>query len=415
MGTCRPRPLRRLLALPLLTMAIIVGACGADGSESDNSTNGPDRPAEGNGEPIKIGVVLSKTGNFANLGVGWEAAVKLAAEQVNDAGGAAGRPIELIIKDDGGVPDQAISVTRELIDRENVVAVIGPGLTTTAEAGFPVANQLEVPAISPTIVSPTAAPNNRPWTFSIGAPADYLFEANFPALKKQYPDVKRLAVVIEPECAGCVNETTFMADFFSKNGYTVLNKDKPIALQAGAPDVGAQATAIADLKPDAIVGSAGPNEWARLANELDRRGLDIPAFSGTGPNNPTMLQQAGTSAEGWTVLSPFWDENPASEIQTFVQTMEPLLKAAGRPEGAIVGSDAQYFDALKILVQVVDDTDLDGSTTDEDLRQAIRDGIEELTDFEGVTGKMSMQSNGRMRVTGFMLIAKSGKFVRLEA
>lgn len=403
--------LRWLIAL-LTAVVLLAGACGSD--DDDDATGADTGSGGATGEPIKVGVVLSKSGTFANFGIGEEVAAKLAAQEINAAGGAGGRPIELIIKDDAGTPDQAISVTRELIDRDRVVAILGPGLTTTAEAAFPIANQSKIPTISPTIVSPTAAPKNRPWAYTIGAPADYLFEANFAGIKKAYPNMKKLAVVIDPECAGCKNEATFIADFMSKNGYEVANKSNPIALQAGAPDVGAQATAVADLKPDAIVGSAGPNEWSRLAKELDRRGLDVPAFSGTGPNNPAFLQQAGTAAEGWTVLSAFWEQNPDATVQKFVTDIKPLLKTAGRADGGLIGADAQYYDALKIFAKVITEANVAKDAGVDDLREAIRKGIDGLSGYTGVTGSMSMQPNGRMKVTGYMLVVKGSSFTRLE-
>ena len=400
--------LRWLIAL-LTAMVLLAGACGSDDDDGGGASSGG-----GTGDPIKLGVILPKSGTFANFGIGEEVAAKLAVEEINAAGGAGGRPIELVIKDSAGQPDQAISVTRELIDRDRVVAILGPGLTTTAEAAFPIANQSKIPTISPTIVSPTAAPKNRPWAYTIGAPADYLFEANFGGIKKSYPNMKKLAVVIDPECAGCKNEATFIADFMSKNGYTVANKDNPIALQAGAPDVGAQATAVAALKPDGIVGSAGPNEWSRLAKELDRRGLDIPAFSGTGPNNPAFLEQAGSAAEGWTVLSAFWEQNPDPIVQKFVSDIKPRLSAAGRPGGGLIGADAQYYDAAKIFAKVITDANLADDAGVDELREAIRKGIDGLSGYTGVTGSMSMQPNGRMKVTGYMLVVKGNAFTRLE-
>jgi len=404
----------RWLIVPLVVV-LAAGACGSKSKSSSSNATPTSQAQAAKSEPIKVGVVLDKSGNFANFGIGEEVAAKLAVEEINAAGGAGGRPIELVVKDSGSAPDQAISVTRELIERDKVVAILGPGLTTTAEAGFPIANQSKIPTISPTIVSPTAAPNNRPWTFSIGAPADYLFESNFPGIKTTYPNVKRVAVVIDPECAGCKSEATTIANFLAAQGYTVLNKDNPIAVQAGAPDLGAQATAVVNLKPDAVAGSAGPNEWARLAKELERRNLKVPAFSGTGPNNPAFLQQAGTAAEGWTVLSAFWEQNPDATVQKFVSTIKPRLKTAGRPEGALIGADAQYYDAAKILAKIITDAKLAANASLDDTREAIRKGVSSLADFTGVTGKMSMQANGRMKVTGYMLIVKSGAFTRLGA
>ena len=77
------------------------------------------------GEPVKIGVILALTGAGAGLGIPERNGAVLAEKIINSSGGIDGRPIQLIIEDDGSNPDGAISKANNLIHREKVSALIG--------------------------------------------------------------------------------------------------------------------------------------------------------------------------------------------------------------------------------------------------------------------------------------------------
>jgi branched-chain amino acid transport system substrate-binding protein len=86
------------------------------------------------GEPIKIGAVLSLTGPGAGLGQPERSGILLAEKAINARGGVKGKPIKIIIEDDGSKPDNAKSKAEELIFQEKVVAMIGPSLTASTGA-----------------------------------------------------------------------------------------------------------------------------------------------------------------------------------------------------------------------------------------------------------------------------------------
>lgn len=388
---------RALLAVVTMLVAL---ACGG----------GPSTTSNGGSAPIKIGILTASTGSFGSLGVGEIAAAKVALSEMNSVAG--GPRFELVTKDDAGTPDQAISLTRQLVESDQVDVILGPGLTTTANAGFPLSNQLGVPTMSPTIVSPTAAPSNRPWTFSIGGPADILFPANFPAIKKTIPSVKKFAMAVSPECAGCVSESNFIADFLIQNGYEVVNRNSPVSIPATAADLSAQATTIAGLKPDALVGSASAGQWARLAKELQRRNLNIPAISGTGPGADEFLTTAGSAGENWMVLSAYWADNPDTAKEAAKLT-NAIQAAKNDPKVGVASVDALYYDSMKIVAKVVADNKIIGGDHKK-TRAAIRDGLQKMTGYSGLCGKMSMRNDGRMTIGGYVLADKAGKWSKLS-
>lgn len=92
------------------------------------------------GAPIKIGAVLSLTGPGAGIGQPERNGILLAEKAINERGGVKGRPIKVMIEDDGSKPDNAKSKAEQLIFEEKVVAMIGPTLTASTGAVAAITN-----------------------------------------------------------------------------------------------------------------------------------------------------------------------------------------------------------------------------------------------------------------------------------
>ena len=77
-------------------------------------------------EPVRIGVSLGLTGKYAELGLMHMRAYALWAEEVNKRGGLLGRPVEMVIVDDGSNPANAVEIYRDQISVQRVDHVFGP-------------------------------------------------------------------------------------------------------------------------------------------------------------------------------------------------------------------------------------------------------------------------------------------------
>jgi branched-chain amino acid transport system substrate-binding protein len=104
-------------------------------------------------EPIRVGFVAELTGRQADLGVQERNAAQLAVEKINAAGGVAGRPIELVVRDDRGTSEGAQAGDRELI-ADRVVAIIGHATSGQTIAALPVTETAAMVLISPTSSTP---------------------------------------------------------------------------------------------------------------------------------------------------------------------------------------------------------------------------------------------------------------------
>jgi branched-chain amino acid transport system substrate-binding protein len=105
-------------------------------------------------EPIKIGCVLSLTGPGAGLGLPERNGILLAEKTINERGGIGGRPIRILIDDDGSKPDLAKSKAEAMIFGEKVVAMIGPSLTASTGAIAAITNAEKMAQVTFTGLGP---------------------------------------------------------------------------------------------------------------------------------------------------------------------------------------------------------------------------------------------------------------------
>ena len=98
-------------------------------------------------EPIRIGAVLPFSGGVELYGQQAKLGLDLAVKDINAAGGILGRPIEVIYADDKTRPASAAAATHELIERDGVVAVVGPITSANLNAIAPVAESLKTPLL----------------------------------------------------------------------------------------------------------------------------------------------------------------------------------------------------------------------------------------------------------------------------
>ena len=93
-------------------------------------------------EPVKIGAIFSVTGAASFLGEPEKNTVLMLKEQINKSGGINGRPVEIIIEDSKSDESAAVLAAKKLIERDKVIAIIGPSTTGESMAVIPIATEL---------------------------------------------------------------------------------------------------------------------------------------------------------------------------------------------------------------------------------------------------------------------------------
>ena len=116
-------------------------------------------------ETIKLGAMTSLSGAGAPLGKITETAWKLAIDEINAAGGIAGKQVELIIADTQTDPTHAVSEARRLVENEKIVAMVGPITSQEVIPVTGVTTEAKIAQIS-TAASPDLTPQAAPYHFS---------------------------------------------------------------------------------------------------------------------------------------------------------------------------------------------------------------------------------------------------------
>lgn len=362
-----------------------------------------------NAAEIKIGAAEALTGPAAKYGIPIKNGFLLAVDEINAGGGINGNKITLIIEDEQGKKEEAITVFKKLIFQEKVLMVFGPTLSNSAFAADPVANAAKVVAFgtSNTADGITAI---GPYIFRNSVMESDVLPVTMHAAVKHF-NLKKVAVIYGND------------DAFTKSGYDVFKatlEKQNIAVTdtetyaKGDVDFKAQLTKIKSTNPDAIVCSCLAEEAANIILQTRSLGMKQPFVGGNGFNSPKLFEIAKDAANDTIMGSPWSADNVAPANQAFVSGYKARFKS--EPDQFA----AQAFDAMKLVAAALKKVTLSGKL-DKD-RQSLKDALP-LVKIEGATGKFAFRPAPKKdgKDSGFdadqeaiVNIAKGGKFVLLK-
>jgi branched-chain amino acid transport system substrate-binding protein len=255
-------------------------------------------------DAIRIGEINSYKAQPAFLDPyrkGWE----LALEQVNAAGGINGRKLEIISRDDGATPGDAVRVAEELLSREKVDLLAGGFLSHIGLALTDFARQRKVLFLaSEPLTDKIVWQNGNRYTFRLRSSTYMQTAMLVPEAAKA--NKKRWAIVYPNYEYGQSAAATF------KEQLKKLQPDVEFVGEQAPPlgkvDAGAVVQALADLKPDAIFNVLFAADLAKFVREGNTRGLfKNRTVLGLLTGEPEYLDPLKDEApEGWTVTGYPW-------------------------------------------------------------------------------------------------------------
>ena len=328
------------------------------------------------GDPIRIGVA----GNFGDpLSAPMLHASRLAAEEINAAGGIGGRPVELVEYDDYGDTDSAVVVASALA-ASNVVAVIGHGFSGPTLAAASVYNQAERPvlAITPSASSPEVALAG-PWTFRL-CPSDLAHGAALARWVRTRLNLARGAVLFSNDDYGRGIREVFERDYTGLQGQ-VTESDPYLG---SSPVVEPYLDRIArDGRAEFVLVAGYLEEGTAILRGLRARGLALPVVGGDGLEQ---IERLGPVANGTFVTSSYLPEIPAPGNRRFLEAWGARYPDLPPPNGSGIYS----YTAMHLLKAVIERV---GTS-----RQAVRDALAEVgrgqPPFEGPLGPVAFDENG---------------------
>ena len=224
-------------------------------------------------QTVKVGLLVPLSGPFAPTGKQMVAGAKLYMQQNGDT--VAGKKIELIIKDDGGVPDNTKRLAQELIVNDKVSVLGGFALTPGALAVAPLATEAKVVEIS--MLAATGIVTER---------SPFIVRASFSVPQSIAPladwaaksGIKTVVSVVSDFAPGIDVETNFKQRFEAGGGKVVDALRVPLSSNDFAPAL----QRVTDTRPDAVMvfvpASIGPIFLRQMVERgLDKSGMKIIA------------------------------------------------------------------------------------------------------------------------------------------
>ncbi|HSA59022.1 MAG TPA: ABC transporter substrate-binding protein [bacterium] len=324
---------------------------------------------------IPVGEYGSLTGGTATFGQSSHQGTMLATEEVNAAGGLLGQKVEVITEDDQSRPEEAKTAVLKLIKQNNVVAVIGEVASSRSLAAAPECQKSKIPMISPASTNPKVT--------EIG---DYIFRACFvdtfqgeAMAKFARNDLKLSRVAVLKDVKN--DYSVGLADFFEKTFKAEGGEITVVqSYSEGDIDFRAQLTAIKGQSPDGVFVPGYYTEVGLIARQARELGITVPLMGGDGWDSPKTIEIGGAAVEGSYFGNHYAADDPDPVIQSFIQKFK--AKYGIVPDAmAVLGYDAAslLYDAIKRA----------GSAEP----AKIRDALAATADFQGVSGKLTMDAN----------------------
>jgi branched-chain amino acid transport system substrate-binding protein len=264
-------------------------------------------------ETVKVGLILPMTGAFTSTGKQVEAGARFYIQQNGMT--VAGRKIELILRDDGGVPDNSKRIAQELLARDKVNILAGFGLTPIALAVAPLATETKTPMV--VMAAATAVVTER---------SPYIVRSSFPQAApvvviadwEAKAGLKKVATVVSDFAPGHDSETYF------KDTFTRAGGEVPLALRVPLlnPDFAPFLQRVHDAAPEGVFVFVPAGQAATLMRQFVERGLDksgIRLFGAGDITDDDLLNNMGEAALGIETAYFYSAAHPTEKNRTFVE------------------------------------------------------------------------------------------------
>jgi len=382
---------RGAIAARALTL-VLVGALGTSAACGRGGETASTEGGAKNAGPIRVGHFASLTGDTATFGQSTDRGIRMAVEEINAAGGVLGRPLEIVSEDDRSVTEEARTAAQKLIQRDEVVALLGEVASSRSLAAAPEAQRAGVPMISPASTNPKVT--------EVG---DYVFRTCFVdpfqgAVMARFAfeelKARRVAILFDFKQDYSVGLAEFFRKTFLELGGEIVADER---YTSGDIEFRAQLTTIRAAKPDAVFVPGYYTELGLIAKQARELGIAAPLLGGDGWDSAKTLEIGGAAVEGYYFSNHYAADSDSPKVQDFVRRYE--AKYGSKPDAmAALGYDAAGI--LSDAIRRADSTE----------GPKLRDAIAATKDYDGVTGRITIDGERNARKDAVVLKIDGGRF-----
>ena len=362
------------LLATVMSASLFIG-CGSSSSDS---------------EVIKIGGIGPLTGSASTYGISVKEGASLLEKEINDAGGINGKKIEFIFEDDGATPDGAMQAFNKLVDKDNVVAILG-GVTSGATLAIAKnSTERQIPMITPTGTEPSITNEGGEYMFR-GCFIDSFQGEILAKYTKDNLNKKTAAVLYNAGSDYSIGIAKAYKETLEKNGGTVVEY---LSYNDGDTDFKAQLTKIKSSNPDVIVLPDYYNVVGLIAKQARDISISSQLLGGDGWESEELVNIGGDAIDGAIYINHYYSADTTEIVKNFVDSYK---KEFNKEPDAFA---ALAYDSAKILVEAIKNA----NSTD---GEAIKDELGKI-ELESVTGKISFNEE-RTAIKGAVVIKLEGK------
>ncbi len=294
-------------------------------------------------DTVRIGLILPMTGQSASTGKQISAAVKLYMQQHGDT--VAGKKVQVLLRDDGAVPDNTKRIAQELIVNDKVNFIAGFGITPCALAAAPLATQAKVPEIvmaAGTSIITERSPYIARTSFTLAQSSMVMAEW---AAKN---GIRKAATLVTDYAPGIDAENAFSERFKADGGTIVVQLRAPLA----SPDYAPFLQRARDAGPDALFVFVPSGQAGAFGRQFAERGLDKAGIKLIGAGDTTdddELNSMGDAVLGAITAHLYSASHPSEMNKKFVAAFKKANNGMRPNFMAVGGYDGMHliYEALK--------------------------------------------------------------------
>ena len=319
-------------------------------------------------DTIKIGVSGPYTGGSSPMGVSMRDGVRLAASEINAAGGILGRKIELIERDDQADNGRGVQVAQELINKEGVVADLGYINTGVSLASQRFFQEAKIPVINNVATGSIVTKQFLPPEFA----DNYIFRTS------ANDTIQSSMIVEEAIDVRHFKKVAILADSTNYGQLGRADLEKALAAKGITPvavekfnikdvDMTAQLLKSKEAGAQAILTYGIGPELAQIANGMEKLGWKVPMIGSWTLSMGNFIDNAGKNGEGALMPQTFIQEPNTPKRKAFIAA---YLKAYNPANGRIPSpvSAAQGYDSMYLMAAAIKQA---GSTDGMKVREAL--------------------------------------------
>lgn len=328
-------------------------------------------PVAKNTEPIKVGFIGALSGDVATIGENLRAALEIAKDETNAAGGINGRQIEMIYEDGKCNPKDAANAGNKLINIDKVKYIVGGLCSSETLAVAPMAELAKVVMISPASTNP-----------SISQAGDYIFR-DVPSdsfqgifMAEYVKNTMKKTKVATVKCLSdwCIGvNDAFKAHFLELGGQIVAEE----GYTQDSKDLRTQLTKVKAAKPE-MVYFIGYTEGSIVGlRQMKELGIAVPVVGADAWSDMKIWQEVKGAGEGAMYTEPANKELPQEFVAKMAEKLSGVELNVYAPRG---------YDALKMLAMAIG--------TGEDDVQKVKNALYAIKDYQGIADNYSFDANG---------------------